>query len=81
MYETNARIAIKNYDISEFNQCQTQLSDLYKSRLGSTDNHKEFYAYKILYLALMNLQFSLDDFKQAKTKDFYKSHEVSFAHK
>lgn len=57
VYETNARIALENSDLGQFNQCQTQLKELHKSLniplAGS--NREEFLCYRLLYLSLMNM--------------------------
>lgn len=47
VYESHARVALDNSDMNEFNQCQTQLIELYRLRLpGSV---MEFTAYRLMY--------------------------------
>ena len=47
VYEAHARLALENADVSEFNQCLTQLIHLYAAGVpGSTG---EFAAYQVLY--------------------------------
>lgn len=54
VYETHARIALESCDINEFNQCQTQLQELYDK--GIPGQSIEFLSYRILYSVYVSLQ-------------------------
>jgi hypothetical protein len=52
VYQFNARLAIETGDLSEFNQCQTQLFQLYDENPQLTKAKVEFIAYRILYYSI-----------------------------
>lgn len=53
VHETNARIAIEMGDLSEFNQCQTQLFIMYETGGDAIRaNYYEFICYQILYFLI-----------------------------
>ncbi|KAH3757281.1 sac3 ganp domain protein [Pelomyxa schiedti] len=51
VYELHARLAMKNNDWGEFNQCQMQLVDLYQVHASHCQHEAEFAAYRVLFTA------------------------------
>jgi len=49
VYEFHARSALESEDLNEYNQCQTQLKQLYEKGLAPLSSVYEFTAYRILY--------------------------------
>jgi len=74
VYETHARIAIKNKDRDEFNQCQSQLKSLYElvqanGNQEMYENSAEFIGYRLLYNMLTKSHTDLNQvIKEIKLK-------------
>jgi hypothetical protein len=56
VYETHARVALEENDLNEYNQCQTQLKELYTmlaSNKEAVANLNEFISYRIIYYVFL----------------------------
>jgi hypothetical protein len=56
VYETHARMALEEGDLNEYNQCQTQLKELYETLHDdkeATKNRNEFIAYRLIYYVFL----------------------------
>lgn len=56
VYENHARVALEERDLNEYNQCQTQLKELYLSLRENEEaltNRNEFLAYRIIYYVFL----------------------------
>lgn len=77
VYEIHARIALEKGDLSEYNQCQTQLRALYSQQLGG--HPTEFKAYRILYFIHTRNQTAMNDALADLTPTDKKDHAVKHA--
>lgn len=57
VYETHARVSLECADLDHFNQCQTQLRELYD--IGLKGHESEFISYKIIYHLLTDMKFEI----------------------
>jgi SAC3/GANP family len=66
VYETHAKIALEEDDLNEYNQCQTQLKELYlllsgakvdeATREDALRNRNEFVAYRLIYYVVLAVE-------------------------
>jgi len=64
VYETHARIALSSSDMNEYNQCQTQLKELYALLATKNDedarcglrNLTEFLSYRLIYYVFLTME-------------------------
>ncbi|KAL3127823.1 Rpn12p [Cryptosporidium hominis] len=61
VYELNARVALENHDLGQFNQCQARLKELYSLGIVEFEgsNREEFLCYYIIYVTLQNMKADL----------------------
>ncbi|GAO47305.1 hypothetical protein SAICODRAFT_72509 [Saitoella complicata NRRL Y-17804] len=77
VYETHARIALEKGDLGEYNQCQTQLQQLYA--LGIDGHPTEFLAYRILYFLYARSRTEVNDVLTRLTEEDKKDPNVRHA--
>lgn len=79
VYETHARIALEVGDLSEFNQCQTQLMILYETLAEHRAHFFEFLCYRLLYFLITNQQSALHSMMAGMTSQQRASPLVQFS--
>lgn len=77
VYEIHARIAIEQGDLGQYNQCQTQLKDLYA--IGIAGSEMEFLAYRLLYLIHCRNKQAINQFMNELTEEHMKNEAVLHA--
>jgi len=79
VYEMHARICLEFGDMTEFNQCQAQLTQLYEEGLGGKDGVREFKAYNIVYNVGKGAANNVNDLMLGLTADDHADQFLSFA--
>ena len=77
VYEIHARIAIEQGDLGQYNQCQTQLKDLYD--VGLSGSESEFMAYRLLYLIHCRNKQAINQFLGELSVDQRENEAISHA--
>jgi len=78
VYEENIRICLECDDINYFNQCQSQLMDLYRQGVVS-ENKPEFLCYRIIYYTLGEANNDLNKALTGLSEQDFASKEIAFA--
>ena len=77
VYETHARVSLESADLDHFNQCQTQLRELYD--LGFKGHETEFVAYKILYHVLNDMKIEIGNILTGLSKSQKRNSDIKHA--
>jgi len=77
VYETHARVSLECADLDHFNQCQTQVAELYE--MGIKGKESEFLSYKILYHVLTDMKFELGQILASLSKKQKKNDDISYS--
>jgi len=78
VYETHARTAMEVGDLSEYNQCQTQLMQLYDLNVNFRKNFFEFTLYRLLYYLITDNSSSLHSMLKDLHSDTRKQKAVKY---
>jgi hypothetical protein len=93
VYEENIRVSLRCQNINYFNQCLSQLMDLYKAKIRSENKHvgiiklispwifliKEFLAYRIIFYTLGEMETELNKALLQLTPHDYDNPQIKLA--